>query len=188
MLGLNLLSARGKLKGGNKMKIINRVSVFVVTFLMVGLFFLALTGNEASGVASPPGCCTTEMDGGVCAGCPGGESCLTSQEFCSSEGGFFSKGVCFEDGEGAVCGVGVVTEGCCVVASDQCVDGVLADECFFGEFPDAELWVSGEACINVPQCSVVRNIPTLSQWGLIAMAGIFILVGIWAITRKKAEA
>ncbi len=32
------------------------------------------------------------------------------------------------------------------------------------------------------------NIPTLSQWGMIAMAGIFILVGIWAISRKKAEA
>ncbi len=33
-----------------------------------------------------------------------------------------------------------------------------------------------------------RPIPTLSQWGLMALAGIFILVGIWGISRKKAEA
>jgi len=32
------------------------------------------------------------------------------------------------------------------------------------------------------------NIPTLSQWGLIVMAGILVLIGIWGITRKKAEA
>lgn len=38
---------------------------------------------------------------------------------------------------------------------------------------------------NVP---LVRNIPTMSQWGLIAMAGILVLIGIWGITRKKAEA
>jgi len=34
----------------------------------------------------------------------------------------------------------------------------------------------------------VSAIPTLSEWGLIAMVGLFVLVGIWAITRKKAEA
>ena len=33
-----------------------------------------------------------------------------------------------------------------------------------------------------------RPIPTLSHWGLIAMAGILVLVGIWGITRKKAVA
>lgn len=34
----------------------------------------------------------------------------------------------------------------------------------------------------------VAPIPTLSNWGLIALTALFILVGIWAITRKKAEA
>ena len=33
-----------------------------------------------------------------------------------------------------------------------------------------------------------RNIPTMSQWGMIGLALLLIVVGIWAITRKKATA
>lgn len=36
--------------------------------------------------------------------------------------------------------------------------------------------------------AVTRSIPTLSEWGLIAMAGILVLIGIWGITRKKVQA
>ncbi len=36
--------------------------------------------------------------------------------------------------------------------------------------------------------TIARNIPTLSEWGLIAMAGILGIVGVMAIRRKKATA
>lgn len=45
----------------------------------------------------------------------------------------------------------------------------------------------GRFIVNAPPPGPLP-IPTLSEWGLIAMAGLFILVGIWAITRKKAAA
>ncbi|MGH7808598.1 MAG: IPTL-CTERM sorting domain-containing protein [Thermodesulfobacteriota bacterium] len=32
----------------------------------------------------------------------------------------------------------------------------------------------------------IRNIPTLSEWGLIAMAGVFGIIGLFAIRRMKA--
>jgi len=171
------------------MKIKNRISIFTVTFLMVGLFFLVFTTMDASAGAAPPkvGCCTTEEGGGQCVGCAGDSSCLTSQNFCSSQDGFFDIGICFNTDDGAVCGAAKTTEGCCVIEPNHCVDAQSSEQCF-GNNPDAEIWVNNESCVNVPQCNAARNVPTLSHWGLIALAGLFILVGIWAITRKKAEA
>ena len=46
---------------------------------------------------------------------------------------------------------------------------------------------SSEVTCTFSNFAPTRAIPTMSQWGLIAMAGILVLVGIWGITRKKAE-
>lgn len=37
-------------------------------------------------------------------------------------------------------------------------------------------------------CGFVRTVPTLSEWGLIAMAGLIGLIGLYAISRKRALA
>lgn len=39
-----------------------------------------------------------------------------------------------------------------------------------------------------PNCLVERAVPTLSEWGLIAMAGILGVIGLFAIRRRKAAA
>ena len=170
------------------MKIKNRFSVFAITFLIVGLFFLGFTAVDASGVVIPAGCCTTEDGGGQCVACEDGDSCVTSEDFCESQGGFFTEGfICFDEGAGAICGVAKISDGCCVIEPNNCQDSVSSASCFL-DFPGAEIWVRNESCINVPQCNAPRNVPTLSNWGMIALAAIFILVGVWAITRKKAAA
>ena len=38
------------------------------------------------------------------------------------------------------------------------------------------------------QCEVVRNVPTLSEWGLITMAGVMGLIGYMLLRRKRATA
>jgi len=43
-------------------------------------------------------------------------------------------------------------------------------------------------CSEVPECAVATNVPTLSEWGLIAMAGILGIVGFMVIRRRKASA
>ena len=42
--------------------------------------------------------------------------------------------------------------------------------------------------VRVPLCNFARPIPTLSEWGLIAMAGILGLLGFIALSRRKARA
>ena len=51
----------------------------------------------------------------------------------------------------------------------------------------------GGGYVLVPDCSdglvfklMPRNVPTLSEWGLIAMAGLIGIIGLYAIRRKKA--
>ena len=158
---------------------------------MAAFLFPMLSANVAYGGIMPSleiGCCTTEEKGGQCVDCPNGETCVTSNFFCDDAGGFFSQGACSEDGGGATCQSAISREGCCVVQPGSCVDNLGVETCLFGNDGGAGLWVSGQQCAAVPQCTLTRNIPTLSNWALIVTAGILVLVGIWGITRKKAEA
>ena len=42
--------------------------------------------------------------------------------------------------------------------------------------------------INVPDVTVTTTIPTISEWGLIAMSGILGIIGLLAIRKRKVEA
>jgi len=86
------------------------------------------------------------------------------------------------------CNVPLPGEGCCVLGVNDCINDQTADEC--NEAGGAiEIGVS---CPFVPTCNNVmpppRNVPTLSEWGLIAMAGILGIVGFMVIRRRKATA
>ena len=47
---------------------------------------------------------------------------------------------------------------------------------------------SSEVTCTFSNSRLSRNVPTLSQWGLIAMIGLLGIIGLWAIRRKKAAA
>lgn len=174
------------------MKFNKQIHTFFALLLLAG-FIIPLFGVDTASAVGPveiPGCCTTAQGGGECLDCPEGASCLTSSLYCAGEGGFFSEaGVCFDSGAGATCGTGVAAEGCCVIEPGNCQETENANVCFeFTSqiFPD--FFAAGASCEEIPQCTPIRNIPTMSNLGLYALAAVFILVGIWAITRKRTEA
>jgi len=106
-----------------------RVSLFLIAYLIVGFFFLAVPEKGYSGGGIPPselGCCQF------------GDNCET-----------ITSSQCFED----TGNLGFFPEGIC-------------DE-------------------NTSQCIVRSGIPTLSEWGLIAMAGVLGIVGFMVIRRRK---
>jgi cysteine-rich repeat protein len=69
-----------------------------------------------------------------------------------------------------------------------CGDGFLegAEECDDGNLEDGDGCSS--ACKLEKQPAKVTPIPTLSQWGLIAMAGVLGIVGLFAIWKRKVAA
>lgn len=59
----------------------------------------------------------------------------------------------------------------------------------FSSFVNAETGVvSGNGLVTQFVCESVRNVPTLSEWGIIAMAGLLGLVGFIVMRRRKVTA
>ena len=87
-----------------------------------------------------------------------------------------------------MCGIAVQSDGCCVVEPGTCVDDIDSGTCFFEVSESTELFVSNLACSEVPMCSPIRNIPTLSNWALIVLTAVLVLIGVWGITRKRVSA
>ena len=86
---------------------------------------------------------------------------------------------------------------CCQFLSDICLrNGIVGDCCqpISPDFSSAFCIVSGGepvggSCSQVGICidpSASRNVPSLSQWGLIALAGVLGLFSLIAIRRKAA--
>ena len=161
-----------------------QISLFLATFLIVGLFFLALPDEGSAGMNFLV-CCTTEQGGGNCLGC--GESgipCAIELDSCS---GFFTEGVCDQDGIGDPCGP-ATGEGCCVLSAGNCRAGLeTISRC---EDNDGIAWFQGADCSAVPQCQIdiITAVPTLSEWGLIAMVAVLGIVGYLVIRRRKVSA
>jgi len=166
----------------------NRFSLFLATFLIVGFFFLALPENGYSGLG-PLGCCID--DGLNCIGCGLQEDsldCAITQNNCPLGGTDFETGeVCLTiPGGDDRCDVDNSGLGCCVLSEDNCEEGQTIGACN----GDGIAWFRGVECSEVPQCQVdvASAVPTLSEWGLIAMAGILGIVGFMVIRRRKVPA
>ena len=173
------------------MKVNSNVSIYTITLFALGLVFLVISANEVSAIGPviEPGCCKTQEVGGQCIGCPEGDACFASSIYCEGEDGVFSSGgACIDEGEGAFCGKVETTDGCCVIEPGRCVDDTDIESCFLGTPGGPEIFASGASCFDIPRCTPTRNVPTLSNWALIATAAVLVLVGIWGITRKKAQA
>jgi len=84
---------------------------------------------------------------------------------------------------------GILTAiGCCQFQDGCDVAGNL-DECLaFGgqEFFEDEFCIENE-CVEI-RLEATTNVPTLSEWGLIAMASILGIVGFMVIRRRKVTA
>ena len=155
-------------------------------------------GNRCSD-AGPVGCCIFQDQCSVTPenACDGdwteGEECNVARTCgpigcCQEEAAICSESNEIEcEGEwtqGATCTSGSCDEmilGCCVFGPNDC--GVISEEeCLEerGDFegPDAE-------CSEVRICNIVISpIPTLNQWGLIAMAGLLGLFSLFIIIRR----
>jgi len=153
----------------------------IALFLIIGVFFLALP--EAG--LSQGGCCRTP-DNAFCLGCNSG--CAATEGFCETQGGIFIGATEACVSEFGDCGsLPDTTRGCCLRADNICRQDRTFDECFQGDV--GQFWVADEACSEVPQC-VPPTIPTLSEWGLISMAGVLGIVGfiVMVIRRRKVTA
>ncbi len=127
-------------------------------------------------------CC---IDDGACVGCD--SACSTSESFCKAQGGSIEGDPgqsCVAGTSGAECRFFLGGRGCCVIAQGNCVDGEILASCFVDG--SGELLIIGESCSELSQCQA--PIPTLSEWGLIAMAGVLGIVGFMIIRRRKVTA
>jgi len=158
------------------------VSTFVIAFLIIGFFFLALPEKGYSQL----GCC---VDNNLCVGCE--IDCSTSEPFCTSKGGAFEEGgVCVNPGGGEICGGFLENPtGCCVTEQGNCFDDETFNQCNIN-IAGGEIWLPGRSCFEVPECAapaVVSAVPTLTQWSLIAVAVVLGVISFIVIRRKKAS-
>ncbi|MGB2691233.1 MAG: IPTL-CTERM sorting domain-containing protein [Thermodesulfobacteriota bacterium] len=162
---------------------IKNITLTIFAFLIFSFLLLALPQTSISSV--PQGCCINEATDS-CLGCIGG-GCATQEEFCADNGGTVAgEGICFEGGAGAFCANTISELGCCVIEPGECVQNTTARGCFDAEHGIA--WNPGNGCAQVTECIPERDVPTLNEWGLIAMAGILGIVGFMVMRRKKVDA
>jgi len=168
----------------------NGVSIFIATFLIIGFFFLALPEKCLS--QSNLGCCQITADQ-TCTGCGELDCAITSTECIEVLSGVLNPdGVCVDGSQPCQDTTGIL--GCCVLPEGGCIEN---QELFGSPSCEDENGIAWflQDCSEVPECPQfvppINNIPipTLSQWGLIAMAGILGVIGfIMVIRRKKVTA
>ena len=161
-------------------------SAVVVSLLLLGLLSLAFPHDSYGGIAmSPLGCCVD--NDGVCLGCGESESCAITEDQCNIlvDGNFTEGEACFEE-QADGCGGPDALPGCCVIARGQCIGGINLPEC---NNADGIEWITETSCDELLQCQqATRNVPSLSQWGLIAVAAVIGIAGLFGILRRRVSA
>ena len=159
---------------------VKSISLFATALLISGFIIFTFAEKSYSGVAAL-GCCLIAPD--VCTGC-GDLECALNRDMCAQAGG---------DGDvpGSICVDGTCESaqgtGCCVVDEEECQEDIGIETC--DRTFEGQAWFRGVSCNEVSLCGQqpsVSNVPSLSQWGLIAMAVILGIVGFYVIRRKKA--
>jgi len=161
------------------------ISTLVVAFLVVSFLLIALPEKGIANSDVLFGCCIKDN---LCVGCVSG--CATTKDFCTKKGGDDPvKEICINDGGGAVCNdsLNIGGDGCCVTGPNDCEGGLGWRACIGDSQPqnDVQTWHLGVSCSEVQICNIaISPIPTLNQWGLIAMAGLLGLFGLFIIIRR----
>lgn len=164
------------------------LSITLIALLVFGFLFLALPERGVSSELF--GCCVVDNQ---CAGCSGG-GCGTSDSFCEAAGSETQDGVCFDVAGEPSCDFETTWDdfdGCCVIDTNNCVDDSDWRDCVTGPTSElnGQLWFPEASCGEVPQC-VVRNIPTMNNWGLYGLAAVFgaVAIALLVIRRRQSEA
>jgi len=145
-----------------------------------GMFTVDTTCNVLGECGEPiivDGCCQVDEDMEVAISIDA--TCEdTTNVACSESGGMFSPGgVC--DVDVGVCDFAPL--GCCVFEPNDC-DELTEQGC---TLEDGRFEGDNVQCSEVPICNIVVSpIPTLNQWGLIAMAGLMGLFSLFIIIRR----
>ena len=148
----------------------NQISLFIVSFLVVGFFYLSL---PQKGLAQG-GCCRTP-DNAFCLGCD--KDCAATENYCEEHGGLFIGATEACVSEFGDCGsLPEATTGCCLKTQSACAENLTFDQCFSEN--NGQFWNANEACSEVPECQEARPVPTMNQWGMIVLA---IVLGIGGI-------
>lgn len=156
-----------------------RLSIFGAAFIITALLFLASPENGFS----QGGCCRTP-DNLSCLGCVSG--CASTESYCDARGGIFIGVTDACVSEFGDCGdLPPATTGCCQVEAGSCMESRTYDQCFGAD--NGNFWLAGESCTALPQCGLAQ-IPTMSEWGLIALAGVLGAALLFFIRRKRAAA
>jgi len=156
-----------------------RCLVTLITVLCAALFLSAVPTDESF---AQGGCCRTP-DNTFCLGCDA--NCAATESLCEALDGIFigvTQACVSEFGDCGDLAPGLT--GCCLGSGGACSEGVSYDACFSG---GGQFWAEGECAITSFCAS--SNIPTMSEWGLIATALVLAAVGVGYITlrRKKAS-
>ncbi len=161
-----------------------QISLFVATFLIVGLFFLALPEKGYSGVPTDLGCCDNPSNG--CLGC-GGLDCAITENVCVGLSGAWAINEFCNTSDNDTCKTAFGAPGCCVISLGNCNEQQMFDG-DGGCVGEGIAWFFETNCSEVPECAdpkVSTPIPTLTQWGLIAMVVVLGIVGFMVIRRRK---
>ena len=151
---------------------------------LFGLFFvtLSLSAISADESFAQGGCCRTP-DNAFCLGCDA--NCAATESLCEALDGIFigvTQACVSEFGDCGDLAPGLT--GCCLGSGGACSEGVSYDACFSG---GGQFWAEGDCAVSSFCAS--SDIPTMSEWGLIATALVLAAVGAGYITlrRKKAS-
>ena len=161
-----------------------RVSAFVVSFLLIGFFLMAVPQNSYAGVdPTALGCCVD--NNGTCLTCGGLDDCAVQESQCDAVNGNFTEGqICFETMLDGCAGPDNVP-GCCIINRGVCQGGIDINECTIA---GGLTWVFDQSCSEQLQCTSPKNVPSLSQWGLVAVAAVLGIVGLFGVLRRRASA
>ncbi len=163
----------------------NSISIYAACFLIVGFFYIALAENGNAGIAPLPPCpCDTEVLSDGTSGndiveqvCPGGNLGENSVFQDSPEELRIALEIDpnsdYEVSDNPSCTIN--TNGAEPVSLD------LTDE----EFELCRERLTIGCGFGPPPPAPSRNVPTLSEWGLIAMAGLLGIVGFMVIRRRQ---
>ena len=161
------------------------LSVFFAALFLVSLSFLASPERGSAGVAL--GCCIDESS---CVACSGQEACAISIAICGDDS-FTAGEVCITASN--TCETPGQNTGCCVISlGGECSDDKQFTDCDsegLAWFPETSCSALGpQVCPPSLGSNPRANVPTLSQWALIAVAAVLGIVGLIVIRRRNARA
>jgi len=157
------------------------MSKLFITPLAILFVILSLAAISTEESLAQGGCCRTP-DNAFCLGCD--SNCAATENLCESLNGIFigSTQACVSEfGDCGSLPDGLT--GCCLGSEGICSEAVTYDECFGG---GGQFWSAGQ-CSTTTFCAR-SNIPTMSEWGLIATSLVLGVAGAGYIVIRRRRA